>query len=170
MRAHGCRSRSNTSAAAPTIGVGQYQHDVPEKQLDEALSGVVEDCVNAVGVDLNTASPSLLRRVAGLNATTAKNIVAYREEHGAFTARRQVLKVPKLGQRAYEQAAGFLRVPESKNVLDNTGVHPESYDAAKGLLELLGATPKDARDLPARLNAYGAEKAAEALGVGVPMH
>ena len=150
------------------IGVGQYQHDMPQKELDASLNAVVEDCVNAVGVDLNTASPSLLTRVAGLNGTIAKNIVAFREENGVFTTRRQLLKVAKLGPKAFEQCAGFLRVPESKNVLDNTGVHPESYDAAKGLLELLGATPKDARDLPARLNAYGAEKAAEVLGVGVP--
>ena len=150
------------------IGVGQYQHDMPQKELDASLNAVVEDCVNAVGVDLNTASPSLLTRVAGLNGPIAKNIVAFREENGVFTTRRQLLKVAKLGPKAFEQCAGFLRVPESKNVLDNTGVHPESYDAAKGLLELLGATPKDARDLPARLNAYGAEKAAEALGVGVP--
>ena len=150
------------------IGVGQYQHDMPQKELDASLNAVVEDCVNAVGVDLNTASPSLLTRVAGLNGTIAKNIVAFREENGVFTTRRQLLKVAKLGPMAFEQCAGFLRVPESKNVLDNTGVHPESYDAAKGLLELLGATPKDARDLPARLNAYGAEKAAVALGVGVP--
>ena len=150
------------------IGVGQYQHDMPQKELDASLNAVVEDCVNAVGVDLNTASPSLLTRVAGLNGTIAKNIVAFREENGVFTTRRQLLKVAKLGPKAFEQCAGFLRVPESKNVLDNTGVHPESYDAAKGLLELLGATPKDARDLPAKLNAYGAEKAAEALGVGVP--
>ena len=150
------------------IGVGQYQHDMPQKELDASLNAVVEDCVNAVGVDLNTASPSLLTRVAGLNGTIAKNIVAFREENGVFTTRRQLLKVAKLGPKAFEQCAGFLRVPESKNVLDNTGVHPESYDAAKGLLELLGTTPKDARDLPARLNAYGAEKAAEALGVGVP--
>ena len=150
------------------IGVGQYQHDMPQKELDASLNAVVEDCVNAVGVDLNTASPSLLTRVAGLNGTIAKNIVAFREENGVFTTRRQLLKVAKLGPKAFEQCAGFLRVPESKNVLDNTGVHPESYDAAKGLLELLGATPKDARDLPARLNAYGAEKAAEALGGGVP--
>ena len=150
------------------IGVGQYQHDMPQKELDASLNAVVEDCVNAVGVDLNTASPSLLTRVAGLNGTIAKNIVAFREENGVFTTRRQLLKVVKLGPKAFEQCAGFLRVPESKNVLDNTGVHPESYDAAKGLLELLGATPKDARDLPARLNAYGAEKAAVALGVGVP--
>ena len=150
------------------IGVGQYQHDMPQKELDASLNAVVEDCVNAVGVDLNTASPSLLTRVAGLNGTIAKNIVAFREENGVFTTRRQLLKVAKLGPKAFEQCAGFLRVPESKNVLDNTGVHPESYDAAKWLLELLGATPKDARDLPARLNAYGAEKAAEAIGVGVP--
>ena len=150
------------------IGVGQYQHDMPQKELDASLNAVVEDCVNAVGVDLNTASPSLLTRVAGLNGTIAKNIVAFREENGVFTTRRQLLKVAKLGPKAFEQCAGFLRVPESKNVLDNTGVHPESYDATKGLLELLGATPKDARDLPARLNAYGAEKAAVALGVGVP--
>ena len=150
------------------IGVGQYQHDMPQKELDASLNAVVEDCVNAVGVDLNTASPSLLTRVAGLNGTIAKNIVAFREENGVFTTRRQLLKVAKLGPKAFEQCAGFLRVPESKNVLDNTGVHPESYDATKGLLELLGATPKDARDLPARLNAYGEEKAAVALGVGVP--
>ena len=150
------------------IGVGQYQHDMPQKELDASLNAVVEDCVNAVGVDLNTASPSLLTRVAGLNGTIAKNIVVFREENGVFTTRRQLLKVAKLGPKAFEQCAGFLRVPESKNVLDNTGVHPESYDAAKGLLELLGATPKDARDLPARLNAYGTEKAAVALGVGVP--
>ena len=152
------------------IGVGQYQHDVPEKQLDEALSGVVEDCVNAVGVDLNTASPSLLRRVAGLNATTAKNIVAYREEHGAFTARRQVLKVPKLGQKAYEQAAGFLRVPESPQVLDHTGVHPESYAAAETLLGLCGYRLADVgalTELPARLEAYGPARAAEACGIGL---
>ena len=150
------------------IGVGQYQHDMPQKELDASLNAVVEDCVNAVGVDLNTASPSLLTRVAGLNGTIAKNIVAFREENGVFTTRRQLLKVAKLGPKAFEQCAGFLRVPESKNVLDNTGVHPESYDAAKGLLELLGLTLKDARDLPAKLNAYGAEKAAAALGVGMP--
>ena len=125
------------------IGVGQYQHDMPEKQLDEALGAVVEDCVNAVGVDLNTASAPLLRQVAGLNATTAKNIVAYREEHGAFTARRQLLKVPKLGPRAYEQCAGFLRVPESRQILDHTGVHPESYEAAEKLLALCGYTLSD---------------------------
>ena len=119
------------------IGVGQYQHDMPEKELDAALGGVVEACVNAVGVDLNTASAPLLKQVAGLNATTAKNIVAYREENGAFTSRAQIKKVPKLGPKAFEQCAGFLRVPESKQVLDRTGVHPESYDAAKKLAELL---------------------------------
>ena len=142
------------------IGVGQYQHDMPPKQLDEALGGVVEDCVNAVGVDINTASPSLLQRVAGLNGTTAKNVVAYREENGPFTSRAQIKKVPKLGPKAFQQCAGFLRVPESKSVLDNTAVHPESYDAAKALLELMGYTLADVKaeklsDLPARLKAYG---------------
>ena len=155
------------------IGVGQYQHDMPQKQLDEALNGVVEDCVNAVGVDINTASPSLLQRVAGLNGTTAKNVVVYREENGAFTSRAQIKKVPKLGPKAFQQCAGFLRVPESKSVLDNTAVHPESYDAAKALLELTGHTLADVKngaisDLPARLGAYGEEKAAEEIGVGVP--
>ena len=155
------------------IGVGQYQHDMPPKQLDEALSGVVEDCVNAVGVDINTASTSLLQRVAGLNSTTAKNVVAYREENGIFTSRAQIKKVPKLGPKAFQQCAGFLRVPESKSVLDNTAVHPESYDAAKALLELTGHTAEDVRagriaDLPERVKAYGEAKAAEAVGVGVP--
>ena len=155
------------------IGVGQYQHDMPAKQLDEALGGVVEDCVNAVGVDINTASPSLLQRVAGLNGTTAKNVVAYREENGPFTSRAQIKKVPKLGPKAFQQCAGFLRVPESKSVLDNTAVHPESYDAAKALLELMGYTLADVRaeklaDLPQRLRAYGEAKAAEAVGVGIP--
>ena len=155
------------------IGVGQYQHDMPAKQLDEALGGVVEDCVNAVGVDINTASPSLLQRVAGLNGTTAKNVVAYREENGPFTSRAQIKKVPKLGPKAFQQSAGFLRVPESKSVLDNTAVHPESYDAAKALLELMGYTLADVRaeklaDLPQRLKAYGEAKAAEAVGVGIP--
>ncbi|MCR5825890.1 MAG: RNA-binding transcriptional accessory protein [Oscillospiraceae bacterium] len=155
------------------IGVGQYQHDMPQKRLGEALDNVVEDCVNAVGVDLNTASAPLLERVAGLNATTAKNIVAYREETGAFTTRKQLLKVSKLGPKAFEQCAGFLRVPESKNVLDNTAVHPESYAAAETLLGLLGYDKAALRagalpDVSARLNAYGAERAAEACGVGVP--
>lgn len=156
-----------------SIGVGQYQHDCPQKRLDDALNGVVEDCVNAVGVDVNTASPSLLQRVAGLNGTTAKNVVVYREENGAFTSRAQIKKVPKLGPKAFQQCAGFLRVPESKSVLDNTAVHPESYDAAKALLELTGHTLADVKngaisDLPARLGAYGEEKAAEEIGVGVP--
>ena len=155
------------------IGVGQYQHDMPAKQLDEALGGVVEDCVNAVGVDINTASPSLLQRVAGLNGTTAKNVVAYREENGPFTSRAQIKKVPKLGPKAFQQCAGFLRVPESKSVLDNTAVHPESYDAAKALLELMGYTLADVRaeklaDLPQRLKSYGEAKAAESVGVGIP--
>ena len=155
------------------IGVGQYQHDMPQKRLGEALDHVVEDCVNAVGVDLNTASAPLLERVAGLNATTAKNIVAYREESGAFTTRKQLLKVSKLGPKAFEQCAGFLRVPESKNVLDNTGVHPESYAAAEKLLEVLGydkAALKSGAlpDAAAKLDAYGAEKAAAECGVGVP--
>ena len=155
------------------IGVGQYQHDMPPKRLDEALGGVVEDCVNAVGVDINTASPSLLQRVAGLNGTTAKNVVAYREENGPFTSRAQIKKVPKLGPKAFQQCAGFLRVPESKSVLDNTAVHPESYDAAKALLELMGYTLADVKaeklsDLPARLKAYGEAKAAAAVGTGVP--
>ncbi len=155
------------------IGVGQYQHDMPPKQLDEALGGVVEDCVNAVGVDINTASPSLLQRVAGLNGTTAKNVVAYREENGPFTSRAQIKKVPKLGPKAFQQCAGFLRVPESKSVLDNTAVHPESYNAAKALLELMGYTLADVKaeklsDLPARLKAYGEAKAAAAVGAGVP--
>ena len=155
------------------IGVGQYQHDMPQKRLDETLSGVVEDCVNAVGVDVNTASPSLLQRVSGLNSTTAKNVVAYREENGVFTSRAQLKKVPKLGPKAFQQCAGFLRVPESKSVLDNTAVHPESYDAAKRLLELTGHTLADVKDgklggLPAQVEAYGEEKAAEECGVGVP--
>ena len=155
------------------IGVGQYQHDMPQKQLDEALNGVVEDCVNAVGVDINTASPSLLQRVAGLNGTTAKNVVAYREENGAFTSRAQIKKVPKLGPKAFQQCAGFLRVPESRSVLDNTAVHPESYDAAKALLDLTGHTLADVKggrlaDLPDRVKAYGEEKAAGEIGVGVP--
>ena len=155
------------------IGVGQYQHDMPQKQLDEALSGVVEDCVNAVGVDINTASPSLLQRVAGLNGTTAKNVVVYREENGAFTSRAQIKKVPKLGPKAFQQCAGFLRVPESKSVLDNTAVHPESYEAAKALLALSGHTLADVKegklsDLPARIKTYGEEKAAAEIGVGLP--
>ena len=155
------------------IGVGQYQHDMPPKRLDEALGGVVEDCVNAVGVDVNTASPSLLNRVAGLNTTTAKNIVKYREENGPFTARKQILKVPKLGPKAYEQCAGFLRVPESKSVLDNTAVHPESYAAAEKLLAETGYTLADVAagklgDLKKRMEDTGLEDLAARCGVGVP--
>ena len=155
------------------IGVGQYQHDMPQAKLEETLNGVVEDCVNAVGVDINTASPSLLQRVSGLTKTTAKNIVLYREENGAFTSRKQINKVPKLGPKAFQQCAGFLRVPESGQVLDNTAVHPESYEAAEKLLALCGYTLKDVAagnlsELPARLEAYGPEKAAEECAVGVP--
>ena len=156
-----------------SIGVGQYQHDMPQARLDETLEGVVEDCVNAVGVDLNTASAPLLSYVAGLNNTTAKNIVKYREENGVFTTRKGVLKVPKLGPKAFEQCAGFLRVPESKNVLDHTGVHPESYEAAQKLLELCGYTLKDVAagglsELGERVEHYGPEQAAQACGVGLP--
>ena len=155
------------------IGVGQYQHDMPQARLEEALSGVVEDCVNAVGVDINTASPSLLQRVSGLTKTTAKNIVAYREENGAFTSRSQINKVPKLGPKAFQQCAGFLRVPESAQVLDNTAVHPESYDAAKKLLKLCSYTLDDVAagaigELPARVKAMGAAKVAEECAIGVP--
>ena len=155
------------------IGVGQYQHDMPQAKLEETLNGVVEDCVNAVGVDINTASPSLLQRVSGLTKTTAKNIVLYREENGAFTSRKQINKVPKLGPKAFQQCAGFLRVPESGQVLDNTAVHPESYEAAEKLLALCGFTLKDVAagnisELPQRLEAYGPENAAEECGVGVP--
>ena len=155
------------------IGVGQYQHDMPQAKLAETLDGVVEDCVNAVGVDINTASPSLLQRVSGLTKTTAKNIVAYREENGAFTARREINKVPKLGPKAFQQCAGFLRVPESRQVLDNTGVHPESYAAAEKLLALCSYTLADVAagniaELPARVKAMGAAKAAAECGVGEP--
>ena len=155
------------------IGVGQYQHDMPQARLEETLTGVVEDCVNAVGVDINTASPSLLQRVSGLTKTTAKNIVAYREENGIFTSRKAINKVPKLGPKAFQQCAGFLRVPESKQVLDNTAVHPESYDAASKLLEICGYTMADVKagklsDLRQRLDNYGVARAAEACGVGEP--
>ena len=154
------------------IGVGQYQHDCPQKELDAALGVVVEDCVNAVGVDLNTASQSLLRQVSGLTAATAKNIVAYREENGRFTSRAQIKKVPKLGPKAFEQCAGFLRIPESKEILDNTGVHPESYAAAKELLKLCGY---DKKDIPGNLTGLmekveqmGIAAVAEKCGVGEP--
>ena len=148
------------------IGVGQYQHDCPQKELDAALGAVVEDCVNSVGVDANTASRSLLEQVSGLTSATAKNIVAYREENGPFTSRTQLKKVPKLGPKAFEQCAGFLRIPESKELLDNTGVHPESYAAVKSLLKLLGCA--DPRELPDKLEAYGISKAAGELALGEP--
>ena len=147
------------------IGVGQYQHDCPQKELDSALGAVVEDCVNAVGVDANTASRSLLQQVSGLTSATAKNIVAYREENGPFNSRAQLKKVPKLGPKAFEQCAGFLRIPESKEVLDNTGVHPESYTAAKALLKLLNCEPAAISE---KLRAYGVEKASAEIGIGVP--
>ena len=153
------------------IGVGQYQHDMPEKELDAALGGVVESCVNAVGVDVNTASPSLLRQVASLTNVTAKNIVTYREENGAFTSRKQLLKVPKLGPKAFEQCAGFLRVPESRQVLDHTGVHPESYAAAEALLCLCGYSLADVgtgapAELPKHVEKIGWKQAAERCGCG----
>ena len=155
------------------IGVGQYQHDMPQKRLDEALGGVVEDCVNAVGVDVNTASVSLLQQVSGLTATTAKNVVAFREENGAFTSRSQLKKVPKLGPKAFQQCAGFLRVPESKEILDNTGVHPETYEAAQKLLELCGYTKKDIAEgklteLVERFSALDAGTVTETCGAGMP--
>ena len=156
------------------IGVGQYQHDMPKKELGETLDGAVEYCVNSVGVDINTASPSLLSRVAGINSSVAKNIVSYREENGAFSSRTQLKKVPKLGAKAFEQCAGFVRVPESKNVLDNTGVHPESYDATKELLQLCGYSVSDVSNgdissLKAKIALLGGEdKVAEKLGIGVP--
>lgn len=149
-----------------SIGVGQYQHDMDKKRLDSVLGGVLEDCVNSVGVDLNTASVSLLKFVAGLNAGIAKNIVAYREENGAFTERKQLLKVSKLGAKAFEQCAGFLRVPGGSNIFDNTAVHPESYAKAEKLLSLFGYTTDDVRnnnlsDLPAKVKEFGEDKAAE---------
>ena len=154
-----------------SIGVGQYQHDMNQKRLGEALSGVVEDCVNSVGVDLNTASPALLSYVAGIHATVAKNILKYREEHGKFTARRELLKVAKLGPKAYEQCAGFLRLPESEMPLDRTGVHPESYAAAEGLLALCGYGLADvaARKVSGLAKKIkSSEKTAAKLGIGVP--
>ena len=155
------------------IGVGQYQHDMPQKRLGETLDGVVEDCVNSVGADLNTASPALLLRVSGLNSTVCNNIVAYREENGAFSSRAELKKVPKLGPKAFEQCAGFLRVPESRNPLDNTGVHPESYATAKELLKLSGYTDKEIMeakfgDLPKRIIKFGTKDLADKLGIGLP--
>ena len=155
------------------IGVGQYQHDMPKKELESALDGVVEDAVNSVGVDLNTASPSLLSRVAGVNSTVAKNIVSYREENGAFTSRTQLKKVNKLGEKAFQQCAGFLRVPESKNILDNTGVHPESYKAAKELLEMCGfkstgAASADLKEIKEKTDLVNKAELADKLGIGLP--
>ena len=156
-----------------SIGVGQYQHDMDKKRLDSVLSGVLEDCVNSVGVDLNTASVSLLKYVAGLNAGIAKNIVTYREENGKFVSRKDILKVPKLGEKAFTQCAGFLRITDGSNILDNTAVHPESYAAAEKLLTLFGYTADDVKagkisDLPKKVKAYGEEKAAKDPGLDVP--
>lgn len=156
-----------------SIGVGQYQHDMKQARLDEALEGVVEDCVNKVGVDLNTASHSLLSYISGINATTAKNIVTYREENGEFSSREQILNVPRIGNKAYVQCAGFLRVPGSCEILDNTGVHPESYEAAHQLLEMFGYTEDDVAasklgDLTEKVKKYGTVKVAERIGVGEP--
>ncbi|WP_370752539.1 Tex family protein [Ruminococcus sp.] len=155
------------------IGVGQYQHDMPQKRLGETLDGVVEGCVNSVGADLNTASPALLSRISGLNSTVCNNIVAYREENGAFNSRAELKKVPKLGPKAFEQCAGFLRVPESKNPLDNTGVHPESYKSAKELLALLDYSDKEIKegkftDLANRVAAKGTKSLADTLKIGLP--
>ena len=156
-----------------SIGVGQYQHDMPQKRLTEVLDGVVEDCVNAVGADINTASPSLLKRVAGLNESIAKNIVAYREQNGAFTSRKEFTKVPKLGAKAFEQCAGFLRIIDGDEILDNTSVHPESYESAKKLLEIFGLNKDDVKNgkvakLPELVAERGEEKTAKEIGIGVP--
>ena len=155
------------------IGVGQYQHDMNQKRLGEILGGVVEDAVNSVGADLNTASAPLLSHISGISGTLAKNIVAFREEEGKFTSRAQLKKVPKLGPKAFEQCAGFLRIKDGKNVLDNTSVHPESYDAAKLILEKCGYTPKDISenklsDLESKAKTYGIEKLSEDAGIGIP--
>lgn len=156
-----------------SIGVGQYQHDMKPARLDDALTGVVEDCVNAVGIDLNTASHSLLSYISGINATCAKNIVKYREENGEFTSRAQILKVPKIGAKAFEQCAGFLRVPGSDEILDNTGVHPESYDAARRLLDMFGYSEQDVKEgkltlLSEKVKIKGIDKVAAKLGIGEP--
>ena len=154
------------------IGVGQYQHDMPQAHLSSALDGVVESCVNEVGVDLNTASAPLLSKIAGINATVANNIVTYREENGAYKSRAALKKVPKLGPKAFEQCAGFLRV-DGKDVLDNTAVHPESYKAASELLEICGYTKDDVKngkiiDLSDKLENIGVSSIAEKLNIGVP--
>lgn len=153
-----------------SIGVGQYQHDMNQKKLSEALAGVVEDCVNKVGVDINTASPSLLQYISGISKPIAKNILAYREDNGVFTSRKELLKVAKLGQKAFEQCAGFLRISNGKDILDNTGVHPESYKVAKELLKKLGITMDDVKSHKVKLSSKVTNVAseAEALGVGVP--
>ncbi len=156
-----------------SIGVGQYQHDMPQKRLTEVLDGVVETCVNAVGADINTASPSLLKRVAGLNEGIAKNIVAYREKNGAFKTRQEILDVPKLGVKAFEQCAGFLRIANGEEILDNTSVHPESYDSAKKLLKVFKMTEEDVKNgkvskLPEFVAEAGEEKIAKEIGIGVP--
>ena len=154
-----------------SIGVGQYQHDMPPTRLDESLGGVVEDCVNSVGVDINTASAQLLMYVSGVGAAVAKNIVTFRDENGSFGKRSDIKKVPKLGPKAYEQCAGFLRIPGGQNILDNTSVHPESYAAAQGLLNILEVDISDAAallSLPSRARAYGDEKLVRELGVGLP--
>ena len=156
-----------------SIGVGQYQHDMKPARLDGALTGVVEDCVNSVGVDLNTASYSLLSYISGINLTSAKNIVKYREENGEFRSRADILKVPRIGNKAFEQCAGFLRVPHSKEILDNTGVHPESYEAAHKILEIFSYTEKDVADnklseLPDQIKAYGRDKLCAECGIGAP--
>ncbi len=156
-----------------SIGVGQYQHDMPQKRLSTVLDGVVEDCVNSVGVDLNTASYKLLEHISGLNAGIAKNIVEYRKSNGKFVERKDLLNVPKLGAKAYEQCAGFLRIPNEKNILDNTGVHPETYDATKKLLKLFGMSEKDIgtdaiQNLPRLVGAKGEDNVAKECGVGVP--
>lgn len=155
------------------IGVGQYQHDMNQKRLGEALGGVVEDCVNSVGIDLNTASPSLLSYVSGINSGVAKNITAYREENGKFKNRKELLKVPKLGKKAFEQCAGFLRITDGDDIFDNTSVHPESYAAARKLLERLGYTKEDVvkseiADIKTKLAAENINKLSEELGIGVP--
>lgn len=155
------------------IGVGQYQHDMNQKRLGEALGGVVEDCVNSVGVDLNTASPSLLSYVSGINSTVAKNIAAYREENGKFKNRKQLLKVSKLGQKAFEQCAGFLRITDGDNIFDNTSVHPESYDATKKLLSILGYGEEDVADgaiadIKTKIKNTDINKLSDELGIGVP--
>jgi uncharacterized protein len=156
-----------------SIGVGQYQHDVTQKKLSESLAGVVEDCVNSVGVDLNTASPSLLQYVSGINSGIAKNIVAYREENGKFKDRKQLLKVKKLGEKAFEQSAGFLRIPESENILDNTAVHPESYEVARKVIEKSGYTPEELKEkgltgVLQQISDLDVNALADELSVGVP--